>query len=160
MSTASMSRAGLGSGQEYPVDLWSSVVGLGNTLIRGVSLLVSPYDLSPMEFALMRVFIQQEVWTSSELAGVLPVKRARISRMVTKLVNRGLMSRRRPRADRRVVMLTLTDEGGALALALHHQVKLLEDRLTQGIDQEEMSSFLSTAWRISANFAELDRSRE
>ena len=40
-------------------------------------------------------------------------------RVVTKMVDRGLMRRRRPRNDRRVVFLTLTDEGKALTLELH-----------------------------------------
>ena len=50
---------------------------------------------------------------------ILPVKAPRISHVVTKLVDRGLMSRRR----RRVVMLALIEEGKTLTLELHRRVQ-------------------------------------
>ena len=57
------------------------------------------------------------------------------------LVDMGLISRRRLRDDRRVVMLSLTEEGSALTLKLHQKVQEYDSRLVEGIAR--------TNWRNS-----------
>ena len=101
---------------KLPPDLGECVAGLMNAVATGIADLVAPHDLIPMEFALLRLFLRREEWTTTQLAQALPVKLSRISRIVTKLVDRGLILRRRLRSDRRVVILTLTEEGRALTL--------------------------------------------
>ena len=56
------------------------------------------------------------------MAQALPLARSSISRTVTKLVDRGLIQRRRLLSDRRVVILTLTEEGMTLTQDLHRRV--------------------------------------
>ena len=101
-------------------------------------------------------------WTITQLAQVLPVKAPRISRLVTKMVDRGLIRRQRLRNDRRVVFLTLTDEGKALTLELHRRVQAYDSTLSEGVSEEEMAAFLSVTSKVLANFSALaqsDRSR-
>ena len=105
-----------------PADLGSCVTGLVNALAQGTVGLMAPHGLIPMEFALLRLFFVKEEWTTTELAQALPVKAPRISRVVSKLVDMGLVSRRRPSNDRRVVFLTLTDEGRTLTLDIQRTV--------------------------------------
>ena len=73
--------------------------------------LAASYGLIPLDFALLRLFLEREEWTATQLAEALPVNVSRVSRVVTKMVGMGLMRRRRRRNDRRVVMLALTEEG-------------------------------------------------
>ena len=98
-------------------DLGPCVAVLVNAVAKGMAELVAPHDLIPLEFALLRVFLGEEERTTTQLAQILPVKMSRISRVVTKMVGRGLMRRRRLSNDRRVVMLSLTEEGKALTLS-------------------------------------------
>ena len=138
-------------------DLGECVAGLVNVVARGMADLVAPHGLIPLEFALLRLFLRQEEWTTTRLAQVLPVKVSRISRIVTKLVDRGLMRRRRPVNDRRVVFLTLTDEGRALTGELHRRVSEYEARLSEGVSEEEMEVLASAASKILANYSALSQ---
>ena len=111
-----------------------------------------------MEFALIRLFLTDEEWTATELSQVLPVEVSAISRMVKKLVERGLLSRRRPKNDRRIVLLRLTQEGIELGLELHKRVHEYETRLTAGIDEEEIDALQSIVRRILINSSAIGRS--
>ena len=89
---------------------------------------------------------------------MLSVKASTISRVVSKLVDRGVLRRRRPREDRRVVLLKLTEDGVALALEIHERAHAYEERLMQGIDAGELEICLATIRKIVANHADLERS--
>ena len=90
--------------------------------------------------------------TATQLVGLLPVDAARISRLVNGLVDRGLMLRRRPRSDRRVVILRLSPEGEELASDVTLHMEGLYAGLTQGLSQEELRAFSTAALRIIANY--------
>ena len=142
-------------GEGPPTDLGSCVAGLVNTLAKGTEDLMATHGLIPMEFAVLRLFLAREEWTVTRLAEELPVNTSRISRIVTRLVDMGLMSRRRQRNDRRVVFLTLTDEGSALTLDIQRSVSSYETVLSEGVTEEEMAVFASVTYRIMANHAAL-----
>ncbi len=126
-----------------------------NVVAEGVEAEAEAYNLKPLEFALLRLFLTEEEWTPTELAEVLPVEVSAISRMVTKLVDRGMLYRRRPRSDRRIVLLKLTEEGTAFILEIHRRVHAYEDSLFQGIPEEEKEDFLSTIRKILDNYASI-----
>ena len=136
-----------------PSDLGECVAALVNVVARGMEEISAPHGLAHMEFALLRLFMKREEWTTTDLAEVLPVNVSRISRMVSKLVSMGLMQRRRLRSDRRVVMLTLTERGRGLTQEFQQRVSAYYARLCQGISDSEMFIFESCTSRIVANFA-------
>ena len=88
---------------------------------------------------------------------MLPIKTSRASRVVAKLVDMGMTRRQRPRSDRRVVLLTLTEEGKALTLDLYRRIEAYEATLLRGVSDEEMSSLVSSTSKIMANYAQLMR---
>ena len=94
-----------------PTGLGTCVTVLVNAVARGMAQLVAPHDLTHIDFALLRLFLGVEEWTTTQLAQALPLAPSSISRTVTKLVDKSLIQRRRLRSDRRVVILTLTEEG-------------------------------------------------
>ena len=77
---------------------------------------------------------------------------------MAKLVDKGLIQRRRLRSDRRVVMLTLTEEGRALAQDLHLIVQAYDARLCDGVSEEEMAIFAAVSSKVMANYAALGQS--
>ena len=137
------------------IDLEALVMGLVNALTKGTADETTPYNLTPLEFTLLRICMEKEECTATELAVYLPVDASRISRMVTRLVDDGLMLRRRLREDRRVVMLSLSDQGNELASMIHQRIQAHNDKLTEGVSGEEMSAFASVASRILANHARM-----
>ena len=138
-------------------DLGSCVARLVNVLAKGTEEVVEIHGLITMDYAVLRLFLHREQWTVTELAVMLPIKTSRASRVVAKLVDMGLMRRRRPRSDRRVVLLTLTDGGKALTLDLYRRIEAYEATLLRGVSDEEMSSLVSSTSKIMANYAQLMR---
>ena len=142
-----------------PLDLGECVTGLANAVARGMEEQVAPYNLIPLEFAILRAFLGREEWTTTRLAKALPVTLSRVSRVVTKMVGMGLMRRRRQRSDRRVVMLALTEEGKALALELHRSVQAYDARFSEGVSEEELAVFASVLSKVMANYTVLQTRR-
>ena len=138
--------------------LGQCAAALLNAVSRGANREVASHGLTSMEFALIRLFLTDEEWTATELSQVLPVEVSAISRMVNKLVERGLLSRRRPKNDRRIVLLRLTQEGIELGLELHQWVHEYESRLTAGIDEGEIDALQSIVRRILINSSAIGRS--
>ena len=126
---------------------------LVNAVARGVDREAAAYDLTPTEFAAVRLFLIDLEWTATELSEILSVDASSMSRVVSKLVDRGVLRRRRPREDRRLVFLKLTEEGVALGLELHEKAHSYEERLTRGISPEDLETCLATMRRIVEDHA-------
>ena len=146
-------------GRATPSDLGTCVTGLVNAVARGMAQIVAAHGLTHIDFALLRLFLGVEEWTTTQLAGTLPLAPSGISRSVTKLVDKGLIQRRRLLSDRRVVMLTLTDEGLALTQELHQRVQAYDSTLCEGISEEEMGVFVSVSSRVMANYSAFGQSQ-
>ena len=140
-------------------DLGACVGGLVNAVARGMAQIAGPFGLTHIEFALLRLFLGVEEWTTTQLAQALPLAPSGISRSVTKLVERGLIQRRRLLSDRRIVVLTLTEQGIALTQDLDRRVRAYESSLCEGVSEEEMAVFASVSSRVLANYAALGQSR-
>ena len=142
-----------------PLVLGECVTGLATAVARGMEEQVAPYNLIPLDFALLRLFLEREEWTATQLAEALPVNVSRVSRVVTKMVGMGLMRRRRLSNDRRVVMLSLTEEGKALTLELHLRVQAYDARLCESVGEEEMAVFASVTYKVMTNYTALQTRR-
>lgn len=119
---------------------------------------VVPHAITSMEYSLLWYCLEGER-TATQLAWVLPVDGSRISRMVTRLVDKGLLLRRRRRSDRRIVMLRLTDEGSEVASLIYRNMKRHYVMLTEDISAEDLRVFASVCSRVLANHA-ADRQSE
>ena len=142
-----------------PLDLGEYVAGRVNAVAKSVAELAASYGLIPLDFALLRLFLERKEWTTTQLAEALPVNVSRISRVVTKMVGMGLMRRRRRRTDRRVVMLALTEEGRALTSELHRSVQAYDARLSEGVSEEELAVFASVLSKVMLNYTALQNGR-
>ncbi len=141
-----------------PPDLRACVAGLSNAVFKGVSQEVALYDLAAVEFNLLRACLDSEgEITATELAEILPVDTSRITRLVTILVNRGLLRRRRLPDDRRVVMLSLSEEGKEMTSRILQRLELHDAALTEGIDEDDMRLFESVTYRILTNYAAMQK---
>ena len=128
-----------------------------NAVAKGVERELVGTELTMIDFGMMRMFLTDEEWTATELAQVLPREAPAISRRVNKMVQMGILSRRRSRSDRRVVHLRLTEEGKALTLDINRKVTAYEEKLVEGIPEEEVENLKVAAEKIFANFDRLMR---
>ena len=139
-------------GPERPLhSLGQYATAFVNAVAKGVEYEVAPYNLTIVEFALIRLFLTEEEWTATQLSRILPVDGPAISRQVNKLTEMGLLYRRRTRNDRRIVLLRLTEKGKALGLKLHQRVHAYEESLREGIAEEELDSLRSAIIKILDN---------
>ena len=133
------------------------VNALVNVVGKGLMAEISSYQLAPQEVNFLRLCMDMgEECTATQLADYLPIDPARISRIVTRLVDRGLLIRRRIPDDRRVVMLRLSDEGVELTTSIVRAMERYEARLTDSISPDEMAVFRSVTARILTNHSELE----
>ena len=134
------------------MDLGKCVTGLVNVVAKGTADELDSYDLSPVDFSLLRLCLERGECTATELADELPVDASRISRMVTRMVDKDLLIRRRLRDDRRVVMLRLSPLGNELVRRLLERIQGFYGQLTDNIGDEDMGVFTSVTLKILANY--------
>ncbi len=121
--------------------------------------IVAPHGLTNIDFALLRLFLGVEEWTTTQLAQTLPLAPSGISRSLTKLVSMGLVQRRRLISDRRVVILALTKEGLKLTQVLYQRVQAYDSRLCEGVSEEQMAVFTCVCATVMTNYAALGQPR-
>lgn len=135
------------------VNLAASVRDLINAYAKGAAQLMHIYGISPVEFSLLQVCMERRESTATDLAQVLPVDASRISRIVTGLVKKGLLIRRRLRKDRRIVMLRLSEQGMELTEMVERHLATYDARLADNIGEKDLSTFRSVILKILANQA-------
>ena len=139
-----------------PVALGTNVSRLSYAVERGLGGEVADLGLSTMEGFFLHTFLAWgEECSATQLADMLPVDPARISRVVTKLVDMGFLRRRRLRDDRRVVMLRLTDRGTEVATEITQRSIDFNAKVTEGVTDADLRTFESVVDRIVANYADL-----
>ncbi len=128
---------------------------LVNALSRGTAQIAADNDLTHIDYALLRLFLEVEEWTTTQLARVVPLAPSSISRTVNKLVYRGFIQRRRLLSDRRIVILTLTEAGTAVTRELYGRVQAFEAGLCQGVGEHEIAVLMSVTSTVMSNYADL-----
>ncbi len=140
------------AGLELRHDLGRFVASLAQVVERGIAREMASHELAPLDVHLLLICREMGECTATQLGRLLPVDAARISRLVNGLVERGLMLRRRPRDDRRVVILRLSTEGEELTSEVAWRMEELYAELTEGLRDAELRTFAAAAMRIIANY--------
>ena len=127
----------------------------GHAVIR---LCEGRYGITRREWRVLSLLAEQPgVLSSSELAGLAQLDRARTSRAVTSLVAKHLVRREAGPADRREVRLSLTEAGQALYDELFPQVATVNRELLSVLDEREAAVLEDALDRLQARADELHR---
>lgn len=117
---------------------------------RVVRLCETEYGLTRREWRILSVLSMHEGVLSSELAGLAMLDRARTSRAITGLSQKGLL-RRQPRpADRREVHVFLTDDGRRIASELFERVAAINRALLAPLSAEQRAVLDTLLDRLQA----------
>ena len=133
-------------------DLVRVVSSLANAVQKGISIVVTPYDLTTLDVQLLMICMEMRECAATQLAQLLPTDASRISRLVTDLANKGLLRRRRLRSDRRVVMLRLSPAGQELTEEVIRRMQEHYETLLAGLGARERRAFLRSSLKIVANY--------
>ena len=133
---------------------------LGDVLSKYMKSVLATHGLTNLDFATIRLFLTDEQWTVSELSLILSIDGPAMSRVAGKLVDKGILKRRRPKEDRRVVFLKLTEAGVSLGLKLHDKLHSYEGELLEGVPPEHIRALRLTIKQILQNRSTLDQATE
>jgi DNA-binding MarR family transcriptional regulator len=106
-------------------------------------------DLTNDQQHMLRVISEVRECTSSELADIFDVKKSAITAIVNRLYDRGLINRRRDGNDRRIVYLSLTDEGISLFHQTEQKIHTLVESFITKFNEQEIESFIETYEKLA-----------
>ena len=134
-------------------NLGLSINDVAKAVRSGNELLLAEFDLSFLDFIVLINCYEGPENTVTGIANHTDYDAGRISRAVEQLVRRGLIQRQRLPDDRRVVELSLTDAGQALAPTVLGRVLGGNASLLEGVTYEERVVFATVTRKIIANGA-------
>ncbi|WML44118.1 MarR family transcriptional regulator [Neobacillus sp. PS3-40] len=111
-------------------------------------------DLTNDQHYILRYIYQSKECTSSELADVFEVNKSAITAIINRMVDRELIKRTRDENDRRVVYLTLTDEGNTLFKKTEDRVHCLVKSIITKFNMEEIKNFIQTYEKLADKLIE------
>ena len=115
---------------------------LGNlvqVLVEGLARQLSAYDVDAVEYTILDVCLGMGPISIRDLRRLVPIDPGLISRATTLLEDKGLLEKRRPRDDRRLVRLIVTEQGAALMPQLTGRVQEFYAVLLKGISHRELA---------------------
>ena len=131
------------------VGYWA--ISLAARVMTRIAKVLAPFEMNAAQFFILETCFRGEAETVTHLSEVLPYDQAHISRQVDRLASKGLLSRRRSRADRRIVRLNLTEKGRAVVPAVVRVVSAQDVEMTASITAGEKESLVAVTRKILAS---------
>lgn len=103
-------------------------------------------SLTPAQIDTLYTIATRREWRMSDLSERLQISAGSLTTMVNRLIEAGVVDRRRSELDRRVVIVSLNDDGEALVHANRQRFMRNLERLTSDLsagDQARLSSAMS-----------------
>ena len=142
----------------YRGDNWSAEESIGyllrttvSTLMRAAENAMRPYGLTSVQWAPLMIISRGGNPTAASLARDLNTDTGAMTRMLDRLESKGLLMRSRSSTDRRVVELTLTEQGRELTMLIPHHLASVYNAGLAGFTQEEFITLKQLLRRIIAN---------
>lgn len=105
-------------------------------------------DLTPRQYAVLRAVDGNEEPSQTTLVEKTGIDRSTLADIVRRLVEKGLLSRKRTRRDARMYAVRLTDKGQAALRRAEPVARSTDERLLSAIPQREREVFLESLSRI------------
>ena len=142
----------------YSGDRWSAEESIGyllrttvSTLMRAAESEMRPYGLTAVQWAPLMIISRGGNPTAASLARDLNTDTGAMTRMLDRLEAKGLLARNRSATDRRVVMLTLTEQGRELTTLIPHHLARVYNNHLSGFSQDEFAQLKQMLRRIISN---------
>ncbi len=103
---------------------------------------------SGMGFILVYMYHREREVSQKELAETMNVSKARITSLIQKMIERGLVSKKTSEEDERVNIITLTEKGNEAGEAMFQYSLKIVMQLIDEIGTEEIDRFIVTLFKI------------
>jgi DNA-binding MarR family transcriptional regulator len=114
-----------------------AIGSLSAALVRGLSAELSPFGVSPSQWAILETCFTGEATTPTEFAREIPIDGAAITRQLDKLEARKLLIRVPHPTDRRSTRVELTEAGREIVRKLSPLVLENNKRFVDALDKKE-----------------------
>lgn len=118
---------------------------------RRIEQAMAEHDLTAAQWSPLWLLKREGPLTMQEVARELDVDTGATTRLIARLVAKGLIRRARLPSDRRVVRLSLTPAGEALAAKAPAVLARLNNEYLQGFSETEWQTLKSLLRRVLAN---------
>ena len=132
-------------------NLGYNVNNVANSVRREFETKLDEFNISFTEFVILVNCYGGSENTVSGISRMTPYDPGRVSRTVNDLVKRGLIRRRRIQSDRRIVRLTMTEEGQEIMPSILNRVLECNTALLRGVTDREKAAFVSVSRKIIDN---------
>jgi DNA-binding MarR family transcriptional regulator len=123
--------------------------GMTNKAVRAAAeVAVRRHGLHLGQDHLLAVLWNEDGRTPGEIAAKVNVSTPAVVKMSGRLIDAGLITRRRDDRDNRLVRLWLTDAGRALRQPIESERHRLEERVTEDLTEAERRTLLSALSKI------------
>jgi DNA-binding MarR family transcriptional regulator len=105
-------------------------------------------DISPEQWRVLNLLVDRAGHPMNEIAGYAMVPAPTLTKIVDRLIDRALVYRRVDSADRRRVLVFLSDRGADMHELLGRQVELAERELTRTLGEQDASQLAELLGRL------------
>jgi len=106
-------------------------------------------QITPGQFGVLILIQENSGLNQSTLAKALGIERSTMVGVIDGLETRGLVERRKSKADKRAHALFLTAHGKKLLRSVEHKIKIHESRIANDLDAEERQTLMKLLRRIA-----------
>jgi DNA-binding MarR family transcriptional regulator len=131
----------------------STLMATSKSIRRAYDLLFAEIGLNLSEACLLEYVVEHGPMSQTQVAERIGMGRAPAGTIVDNLSNRSLLRRTPDANDRRVWLLTATDEGNKLAVRIGEVDKDLRTKMRRGLSQVERELLADILLRIQANLS-------
>jgi DNA-binding MarR family transcriptional regulator len=132
-------------------DLAAMIGPLGRTLLALEAPILQAHGLAMWAYAVLLHLGEQPVRTQTALADAIGADKTRIIKILDDLTARGLIRRWPDPADRRVRLLSITEEGRVLRDATQAAIQAAEEDVLRRLTPVERETFLTALRKLSDN---------
>ena len=143
-------------GADHVPDLGALQVSLRRSVLSLIRRHAEPHGLTVEEFGVLNALRVRGPGSVTRLARALNYDSTSVSRSAFRLTEEGLLNSERSEADRRVVVLSLTDRGDATVREIVEGVDDAYRQLLAGASRRDIDGFVKTIERIRANFQSME----
>ena len=110
-------------------------------------------DLSMAQYIHLRSLREEGALSQSELSAILGIEKASSTRVLDELEQRQLILRERNREDRRVVVVSLSDQGRKKIDQAMKAARTAADRASKGFEEDELLQLFAAMDKLIGNLS-------
>jgi DNA-binding MarR family transcriptional regulator len=122
-----------------------------NTVLNYFKGKLAPYDVTPIQYALLKCLWNEDLQTPTQLAQTLRLDTSSITGLLARLEKKGLIERIYSQQDRRSIQVHILENGAALQKPIESAIETANREITAGISPEDYKQFRSLLKVIESN---------